>query len=230
MGYSLNDNLTLFSSIGYTYRVPTFTDLYYTDPVNIGNPNLLPEFAWNYEIGMKTRATNLVSAQASLFYRAGGSMIDWVRRSDTDPWEPINLLFVEMAGLDADVSFNLAGLYPAKNPLFESFNINYTYIYSHTDDYETFQSRYALENLRHQLRGSFALSYGDKIKHSISAGYYDRVNLDDYAVVDSRLMYQGKKLNIFIDVTNIFDVEYQETNLVVMPGRWFKAGVSVKVF
>ena len=66
--------------------------------------------------------------------------------------------------------------------------------------------------------------------HSISAGYYDRVNPDDYMVVDSRLKYQGNKLDIFVDVSNIFDVEYQETNLVVMPGRWFKAGVSVNLF
>jgi vitamin B12 transporter len=230
MGYSLTDNLTMFSSIGYTYRVPTFTDMYYSDPVNVGNPALLPEFAWNYELGLKTRATKLVSAQASVFYRAGNSMIDWVRYTETEPWRPVNRMFLEMAGFDSNVVFDLAGLSAAKNPLFVSCLVNYTYIYSRVleDDYS--QSRYALENLRNQVRLSLNLAYGSKISHSLSAGYYDRVNLDDYTVVDSRLMYKGTKMNFFVDVTNIFDVTYQETNLVVMPGRWFKAGVSVELF
>jgi iron complex outermembrane receptor protein len=203
--------------------------MYYTGPVNIGNSDLLPEFAWNYEFGFKTRSTEFISAQTSIFYRAGNDMIDWVRASDTDPWQPINILFLEMAGLDIDLTFDFVGLSSSKNTLIESFNINYTYIYSRTENPESYQSRYALENLRHQLRGTLILSFNSKVKQSISTGYYDRVNLDDYVLVDSRLLYQGTKFDFFVDVTNIFDVEYQETNLVTMPGRWFKAGVSVKL-
>jgi vitamin B12 transporter len=230
MGYSLTDNLTLFSSIGYTYRVPTFTDLYYSDPVNEGNANLQPEYAWNYELGFKTRSTSLVMAQASFFYRDGRNMIDWIREADTLKWQPVNVLSLTMAGFDANISFNLDNLFSSENPLLQQFYINYTYIKSTADEPTTGLSRYALENLKHQLRFGLNLAYGGKIKHSISAGYYDRENLDDYMVLDSRLMYQGNKLGVFVDVTNIFAVEYQETNLVVMPGRWFKAGVNVNLF
>ena len=230
LGYGVADNLTLFSSIGYTYRVPTFTDLYYSDPVNLGNPELLPEFAFNYELGIKTRGTSTVTAQASLFYRDGRDMIDWVRAADTLKWQPVNIASIIMAGLDGNVSFNLGDLFARENSLLQQFYINYTYINSTAETPTSGQSRYALENLRHQLRFGLNLAYGEKIRHSISAGYYDRVNLDDYTVVDTRLAYQGKKLAVFIDVTNIFNVEYQETNLVVMPGRWFKVGVSVELF
>ena len=230
LGYGVADNLTLFSSIGYTYRVPTFTDLYYSDPVNLGNPELLPEFAFNYELGIKTRGTSTVTAQASLFYRDGRDMIDWVRAADTLKWQPVNIASIIMAGLDGNVSFNLGDLFARENSLLQQFYINYTYINSTAETPTSGQSRYALENLRHQLRFGLNLAYGEKIRHSISAGYYDRVNLDDYTVVDTRLAYQSKKLAVFIDVTNIFNVEYQETNLVVMPGRWFKVGVSVELF
>lgn len=230
MGYEIADNITIFSSLGKTYRVPTFTDMYYSDPVNEGNADLLPEYAWNYELGLKTRGTSMVVAQASFFYRDGRNMIDWIREADTLKWQPVNILGLTMLGFDTNVSFNLRGLFASQNPLLEQFYINYTYINSSADTPTTGLSRYAIENLRHQLRLGLSLGYGAKIKHSISAGYYDRVNLDDYMVVDSRLMYKGKKLGIFIDVTNIFDVEYQETNLVVMPGRWFKAGINVNIF
>ena len=48
--------------------------------------------------------------------------------------------------------------------------------------------------------------------------------------MDSRLNYKSGKFSFFADVTNIFNVTYQETNLVTMPGRWFKLGVNVEVF
>src|SRR5450759_2842692 len=41
--------LTLRASFGTSFRVPSFTELYYVDPQNIGNPDLRPETAWNVE-------------------------------------------------------------------------------------------------------------------------------------------------------------------------------------
>jgi len=225
-GYAVSPTITAFGNIGYTYRIPSFTDMYYKDPVNEGNPDLLPEYAWNYEIGFKTKKVAALSAEASLFYRDGKNMIDWVRAADTDPWKPINVLSLKTSGFDTNVSFKLNQLLP----LIKQLAINFTYINTVTDDAENVQSRYALENLQHQIRVTLNLGYGKRITHSVSTAYYDRVNLDDYTVIDSRITYKGKKLNLFMDVTNIFDVTYQETNLVVMPGRWAKAGVSYTVF
>ncbi|MCF6360997.1 MAG: TonB-dependent receptor [Cyclobacteriaceae bacterium] len=227
VGYSLSNHITVFGNIGYTYRIPTYTDMYYQSPVNEGNPGLLPEYAWNYELGLKTKGMATVNAEVSLFYRDGKNMIDWVRATDTDPWKPINVLDLDMRGFDTNVSFKLDNSLP---PTFKLLSINYTFIDAKVENPENQLSRYALENLQHQFRATLNLGYGNKIVHSISAGYYDRVNLDDYTVVDSRISYKEEKLSLFADVTNIFDVEYQETNLVVMPGRWFKMGVSFDVF
>lgn len=227
MGYLLSNHITLFGNIGYTYRIPTYTDMYYQSPVNEGNPDLLPEYAWNYELGFKTRSYSALNAEASIFYRDGKNMIDWVRATDTDPWKPINILSLAMKGFDSNISINLAKALP---PIFKQLSFNYTYIDAQVENQENLLSRYALENLQHQIRFTLNLAYGNKLVHSISTGYYDRVNLDDYTVVDTRLSYKGNKMNLFADVTNIFDITYQETNLVVMPGRWFKVGVSVDIF
>ena len=48
----LTDKLKLRSSGGYGFRIPTYTDLYYTDPATVGNPNLKPESAWSGEGGV----------------------------------------------------------------------------------------------------------------------------------------------------------------------------------
>lgn len=230
MGYTLSDQVVLISSLGYTYRVPTFTDLYYTDPVNVGNPDLRPEYAMNYELGIKTRRTTFFGAEISLFYRDGYDMIDWTRASDQDPWQPVNVLNLDMAGVDSRFSFDFTSLTGNPTSLVNDLQIAYTFIEATAKAPETGLSRYALENLRHQLRAGLNLNYGARIKHNISYGYYDRVNLEDYAIVDSRIRYQGDRLAIFADLTNIFDVRYQETNLVVMPGRWFKLGVDWQLF
>jgi iron complex outermembrane receptor protein len=201
--------------------------MFYKSPVNEGNPNLLPEYAWNYEVGFKTKGISLIQAEVGIFYRDGSNMIDWVRATDEDAWKPINILSLNMSGFDTNIVLKLNEFMPK---VFSSAAVNYTYINAQTGAIENGQSRYALENLKHQFRFTLGLAYGKKITHTISAGYYNRVNLEDYSVVDTRVTYQAKKLKLFIDITNIFDVSYQETNLVIMPGRWAKAGVSFDIF
>ncbi len=44
-------SLTFRASFGSSFRVPSFTELYYVDPQNVGNPNLRPEKAWHVEAG-----------------------------------------------------------------------------------------------------------------------------------------------------------------------------------
>lgn len=230
IGYQITEKMTTFGNLGYTYRVPTFTDLYYTDPVNDGNPDLEPEYAWNYEIGIKTRHTHTFSGQVSFFLRDGSNMIDWTRAADTLAWKPVNVLKLRMAGIDASGTLSFSNLLKSENPLFNSLNFSYTYIDANAETPETGLSRYALENLKHQLRVGITLNYGRYITHVISYSYYDRVNLDDYGLVDSRISFRKNRLGVFIDVNNILNTSYQETNLVVMPGRWAKAGIDVKIF
>lgn len=223
LGYHLNQSWTVYGNVGYTYRVPSYTDMYYSDPVNEGNPDLKPEYAWNYEVGIKNRRNNVFTTEVGLFIRDGKNMIDWVRASDTDPWKPVNLLGLRMSGVDMQSTISLHSFLPA---LFDQLSIKYTYIDAQVSDYESLLSRYALENLKHQLRVGLQLKYGNNITHTITMGYYDRVNLEDYMVCDTRLAFRVPKFSVFVDVTNVFDETYQETNLVVMPGRWAKAGIA----
>jgi vitamin B12 transporter len=48
----LPHSLKLHEAAGYGFRIPAYLDLYYTDPTTIGNPNLKPESAWNFEAGL----------------------------------------------------------------------------------------------------------------------------------------------------------------------------------
>lgn len=218
-GYRLAKHWRVFGNWGYTYRVPTYTNLYYNDPANIGNPNLVPEYAVTYEAGVKLLSVAGLSGQASYFSRQGNSIIDYVKDQPTDPWRAENLLQVDMRGVDLNLSWS-----PAKS-FIKKLDVGYTHIMS-AKDQEAALSKYALDNLTHQYVANLLMCYVPHLFHSVNYRYADRVDQATYAIVDTRVMWQTKKWMIYIDVTNIFDQQYTETNLVTLPGRWVRGGFS----
>lgn len=218
-GYRLSNRWRLFGNWGYTYRVPTYTNLYYNDPANIGNPDLVPEYAITYEVGMKLLALAGLSGQASFFSRQGNSIIDYVKDEQTGPWRAENLLDVNMSGVDA----NLSWLFP--KTVLRKIDLGYTYIRSSKFQEAEF-SKYALDNLTHQYVVNVMLNYAPRLFHAINFRYADRLDQATYGVLDTRLMWQTPRWMLFVDVTNVFDQQYTETNLVTLPGRWLKGGIS----
>jgi iron complex outermembrane receptor protein len=221
LGLRLSQRWKVFGNWGYTYRVPTYTNLYYNDPANIGNPDLKPEFAITWEAGLKLIETSSITFQSSYFNRQGNRIIDYIRSSEAVPWQVSNLLNVNMQGVETTLSWTPGDVLP----WIAKLDAGYTYINSSLKLEEAI-SKYALDNLAHQLTANAVIKYTSSIFHSINFRYSDRVNLPDYSVVDTRLMWQNRQWSFFTDVTNIFEAAYSETNLVPMPGRWFKAGVS----
>ena len=89
--YMNQAKLNFFASWGTGQRLPTFTDLYYSGPSNLGNPNLLPESARTIEMGLR-KTGRKIHAQAGVFRRTQQQMIDRIKDSLTAPWQPVNLM------------------------------------------------------------------------------------------------------------------------------------------
>lgn len=49
----LNNSSSLYANAGRSFRMPTFRQLYYSSGVLLDNPDLKPEYGWNYEMGYK---------------------------------------------------------------------------------------------------------------------------------------------------------------------------------
>jgi iron complex outermembrane receptor protein len=224
LGLALNHRFRLYGNIGQTYRIPTYTDLYYQDAANVGNPDLKPESALSYEGGIKGNfyAWNF---QACYFRRDGRELIDWTKEQEPDPWQPRNFGNVSMSGVEFSTQLQLAAIIPGQRFL-HRLHLAYTYIEADLLPHEYQFSRYALDNLRHQLITTLELHlYRRWYLHTVFR-FTDRVNLGDYELLDSRLYYEGKKAGFFLEATNLLNQEYTETNLVIMPGRWIRTGVN----
>lgn len=49
----LNDKESIYINVGKSFRMPTMRQLYYSSGMLAANPNLDPEYGWNYEAGYK---------------------------------------------------------------------------------------------------------------------------------------------------------------------------------
>ncbi len=225
-GLRLNDSWKLYGNFGYTYRVPTFTDLFYEDPANLGNPDLRPEEATSFEFGVKYLKGG-INAQASYFNRSGNDLIDWTKQADSLQWQPVNINNLTAQGIDFSLDFFFPVLLK-NNSWLRRLNIGYTFIDAEVEENDAPISRYALENLNHQFIAGLEYRIGGHFFHSIQFRYVDRVTMEDYNVIDTRLNYRRDKYEIFLKASNIGDTEYRETNLVPMPGRWIRGGVEFK--
>lgn len=216
--YRFDDHTKIFGSAGRAFRMPTFTDLYYVSPANIGNPNLAYEETTNYELGFSL-IENLFETNTSIFMRDGNNLIDWVRNSSSEPWVVQNVTDVKTYGFEFSTSFNL------QMPIVETLNISYTYL---TANRETgnYQSKYLLDNLKHQLIFNITNILPFEILQSSSFRYENRQNYQSYFVVDTQIKKRIGDFELLLRANNLFNKSYSDFPGVPLPGRWISLGVK----
>ncbi len=112
-GWQFHNQWRWYASANRTLRLPTFTDLFYSGPDNLGNPLLVPEEAVSLESGVKG-TWRFVQFETAVFRRWGTNMIDWVRRPQDDVWRSDNLTEVTLTGFEAGATVVLGSLYSSR--------------------------------------------------------------------------------------------------------------------
>lgn len=222
VGYSISNHHRLYANMGKTYRTPTYTDLFYTDSVTEGNPNLKPEEALAYELGYRFQKQNW-NFEINGFIRNSKNTIDWVKELEEDKWEGLNIAKVNLLGFESSVSYRF------QSTFINSISLNYTYLDKDLNEEDTKYSKYILDHLKHQ----FIANLNHKIRNGINVEwiyrYNNRLTLDDYHLFDAKMRWENKNFELNIQCNNIFNTAYTETNLIPMPRRWFGGGVKVKI-
>ena len=221
LGYRLNENLKLYSNIGYTYRIPTYTDLFYSSPTTLGNENLKLEKALTKEFGLKYLKNNF-NLNASLYRRDASDIIDYVRNSEAEPWQANNIREIITNGFELNMGYKFyLGLFRE-----QSINVGYSNINDELLETSFAFSRYALNSLKSQITATYMFEINEDISSTIAFKNFERLNEEKYTVIDFRTTFTYDKLAISIILNNILDTEYSETNLVPMPGFNSLAGIK----
>ncbi len=234
IGYFYKNNLRWFVAVNRSLRLPSYTELYYNDPVHQGNINLSPEEAINYEGGIKFNSKSLVM-QAAYFYRQGKNIIDWVRLSSTDKWHTMNITIVNTSGVEFMLTYYHEKNYA--NSKLKTIQFNYTYL-NILKQSENYYSKYALDVLRHKISLIVYHNIIGNIFATWTLLYHERMgtyteypsglekSYKPYATIDAKINYNYKNINIFISGTNLFNTYYYDIANIPMPGRWVKGGLS----
>ncbi len=217
----LGGGARLFGSIDKSYRVPTYTELFYVSPANFGNPGLVPEEAWTWETGADWRGGGH-RVSAAFFRREGENLIDWVRTDPTQPWRVENSARLRTDGVELAWEWRAAG----PGGALEGVRAGYTFLDS---DRETngLESKYVLDHLRHQavLTLDHALWLGASQRWRFA--WEERMNGEEHVVVDTRIRRVLGRGELFLDVTNLLDAEYSLVPGVPQPGRSVLVGMSL---
>ena len=239
--YRIGDNVRLYGSWNRALRMPTFTDLYYEGPTNLGNPDLKPEESEAFELGLKY-STYFLKAHIAGFYHKEDNLIDWVKLNSDDIWECQNLTEVNNAGFEANISLLPRELTGNKKFFIRKLELGYAFIHQDKDS-EEYISNLALDYLKHK----FTVQLDHSIWKGFSATWYLRwqdragsytkyVDLQaayeepyaPYCVVDLKVNWAYQDLNIYAELNNLFDATYYDIGNIPQPGFWFKAGFSYK--
>jgi len=219
LGYHLSSDFKLYSNVGKTYRIPTYTDLYYSDRTTIGNENLNPEQATSSEVGFKYNGSQF-DLSAALFSRKSKNIIDYVKVNESDLWKATNIGSLNTTGFELDFRYRFLSNDLSVN----TFSLGYSNLKDDNYVSNINYSKYSLNSLKSHFISKLNYNY-KKTFFSTAFKYAQRSDGSNYSVLDSRLSYKS----VFLSVNNILDVEYSETNLVPMPGRNVLLGLLYRI-
>ncbi len=240
--FLLLPKVSIFASANSSMRMPTFTDLFYKSATLIGNEQLKHEEAVTYESGLKYINSGF-QVQLAVFERQGKNLIDWIKYPQDSLWRSENHTAITFKGLEL-----VSHIKPSKlidNLKFiENISISYTYLDINKNN-QDFQSAYVLDQLNHKISASVSLNITQKLLFSYRFIYQDRngkyskyntsdgssklTDYEPFSLSDARLMWREKSWDIFVEANNLFDKSYFDIGNIVQPGRWIKAGASLKI-
>ena len=212
IGVQISDKVKVYGNVGYTFRAPTFTDLYYSDPATSGNPNLEPEKAFAQEIGLKY-SDDKFSGSLAIFNRDSEDLIDYVRQNTSvNIFTAANIAEVSTQGVEFESAYNFK-----MNNYNQTITFGYTYLNDDILDQNKDLSRYSLNTLKHQFISRFTSQLFKNVRQNIIYKHSERTVGTSYNVWDASLIVDFNKFTFTLTTNNIFNAEYIESGFVQMP-------------
>jgi iron complex outermembrane receptor protein len=210
-------NVRLRASAAKAFRVPSFTELHYRDPSNLGSPDLVAERGWSLDAGIDGRHHGW-DWSLTPFVRWDDNVIDWVRASPEDLWRSTNVRDVATSGVEASAG----RIWSAA-----SLRASYTALWVDAPALDVL-SKYVLEYSRHAAALSLAVPAGAGFRVALTGEYRLRHDGQEYVLAGARVSRRSGTIEWFVEATNLLGVRYREIAGVDMPGRWVMAGLALR--
>jgi outer membrane cobalamin receptor len=226
--YTVTRTTRLRASVGHGFRLPTYVDLYYSDPTTIGNPNLKPESSWSYEAGIEWTPTNSrLTLNAAAFRLQQTNAIDYAKTilatpalTFAEPWQAINIQNLNITGAEATVHLRLTDnqqlqfSYTAVHAGPPPPNIQSEYAYNYAAQNALFLWTGILPGAFHQLTAHTQVNIVQKTQHTA------------YPLWDIFMTRNTGRIRPYLRALNLSNTGYQEIPQVPLQGRTIMAGTE----
>ncbi len=220
------------SSISRSFRIPTFSDLFYQDVRIEGKPDLLPEKSLNKEIGLGWQFNNFgeLKAEATYYNYTIEDMIVW-KLGSFEVFRPFNN-DAEITGQNYSLNYK----FPNKNL---SFTAGYTYLQPlDKNNHQTTHNKIIPYRPQHSFKSSIQFGYKNftsKIDYRFVSKRYvtiaNTVSLPSYQVIDLTLLqkidFDKLKTTLIFSVNNLANEHYEIIRGYPIPGREFRIGIKL---
>lgn len=225
--YKLTDRLSLRTFYKSVFRAPTLNDLYYTQ---VGRRNLKPEYTKQVDVGMKF-ANAHINLQADWYHNEVDDKIICVPQGGSYSWRMVNRGHVETNGLDLSArlrwawgSLFVTGTYQNVKDLTDRDAGDY----GHQLLYSPHWSGSAILTLG-PVRG-WQLSVSNMYCSRRWWTYADPNDyLKAYDCTDLKLQYTWRRLNIALDVDDVFNQYYELIQRWPLPARRWQLALRYKI-
>ena len=214
-GYWISSRAKLRASVSRAFRLPTYTDLFYRDPANEGNPLLRPERAWSFEGGL-----DLGPVGVTVFQRREKDGIDFVRTSPASIWRATNFQALNFTGVEAHWRRTIARVHRVE--------LAYTGLNGAQSVLNGLQSKYVFNYPRHSGVASWQAAFGDGWIARSRLGAMERFGRSPYAVWDVYGSWQKHRVRPYLQLANLTSTRYEEFVGIRMPGRSFVGGIEIR--
>ncbi len=208
IGYYLSENVTFRISSGRVFRTPSFTERYYHSPANIGDPNLKPETGWIHEVTLAL-AKHYLTVEPAIFFRQEYNRVEWIRYRASDPWKAVNFKQASVSGVE--IRFRSHHL-PVT--LYGSM----TGLLNQSSFYQKAETKYPFNTLNLQALTACMWHMPCGLYQTLIMRYSDYKDFDSYLIFDTTISRDIKHGRVFLELTNIFNTDYEEIRGLPMPG------------
>lgn len=213
--------LRLRASVGRSFRAPSWTERYYLDPANIGDPDLDPERAWEIEGGADLVVYSALRIGITGFQRSARGLIDWARpiaAEPTEPWYTRNVSDARFRGLELDLGIT--------DPLGTYWTAGLSTISLHTVDTGGLTSKYALRPLTRTATLAAEREIFSGLRARVQGYHAERLDDEGYTRADLRLGYTWGPATLNLDLLNATDTHYLDISGMPAPGRALFLGLE----
>ena len=205
-----SNKYTLRGNIGRAVRYPTFTELFYNSPSNIGDTELLMEKSENLEISFSYPHKNF-NMDLSVFYRKQDQMIDWIRNADEVTWRAVNTERNDVSGFEILINYNS-----------EDFRVLSSFERVFILGYESgYQSKYGFRFPDIKWSANFQYNVSSKIDLVFNYIYKQIFETKEHAnLFNVSIGWKSKIFGISMHIDNIFNSIIEEIPGIKIPGRW----------